>query len=94
MDLPYERLVNIYQSVSGPVLRSACKELFASRGMRDSKAEIASDQLYQKLLDTGENVFDCAQLVSQMKFGVAVNIDSMIADVKAGKIIRWVLFKK
>ena len=46
-----KRLLIIYQAITGPLLRKVCRELFSSRGMKDSKAEVAADQLYQKLID-------------------------------------------
>ena len=87
MDLSDDRLNQIYQSISGPMLRQFCIELFASRNMKDSKAEIAADQLYQKLLDSRQPVEDCIQLVRQMQYGAAVNIEGMVDDVLRGQMI-------
>lgn len=85
--LDTNRLRTIYNSISGPLLRRVCSELFADRGMKDSKADIAADQLYQKLLDTREDVFDSIQLIQQMNIGQAVDIGKMVDDVVAGKMI-------
>ena len=40
--LDTNRLRTIYNSISGPLLRRVCSELFADRGMKDSKADIAA----------------------------------------------------
>ena len=85
--LDTDRLRTIYNSISGPLLRKVCIELFADRGMKDNKAAIAADQLYQKLLDTREDVFDSIQLIQQMNIGQAVDIGKMVDDVVAGKMI-------
>lgn len=86
-DLDDKRLQTIYQSISGPMLRQLCQELFADREMKDAKAINASDQLYQKLIDTGEDVDAAIALINQMKLGIAVKVDEIISDVERGQLI-------
>ena len=80
-----DRVKAIYQSISAPMLRETCRELFKDHDMdpnSDSKAAIAADQLYQKILDsTDEPGFGIA-LVKQMQNGQAINTKGLMEDAQ------------
>ena len=78
-----DRVKAIYQSISAPLLRESCRELFKDHGMdpdSDSKAAIASDQLYQKILDSTDEPGYGIALIKQMQNGQAINTKGLMDD--------------
>jgi hypothetical protein len=78
-----DRVKAIYQSISAPMLRETCRGLFKDHGMdpnSDSKAAIASDQFYQKILDSTDEPGYGIALVKQMMDGKAINTKGLMDD--------------
>ena len=81
-----DRIKAIYQSISAPLLRETCKELFKEHGMdpdSDNKAAVASDQFYQKILDSSDEPGYGIALVKQMLEGKAIDTKGLMDDASS-----------
>ena len=75
-----DRLKEIYKGIAGPVVRQKARDLFAARGMSDSKGIAAADQLAQVLNDKTAVAQFKTKLLDELIKGEAIDIQGIITD--------------
>ena len=75
-----DRLKEIYKGIAGPVVRQKARDLFAARGMSDSKGITAADQLAQVLNDKTAVAQFKTKLLDELIKGEAIDIQGIITD--------------